>query len=243
MLPVLEFTTTIMDSSSSTTNEEESPSKKRYRYSSERHPYRIFENIDLDGFDDDEDDDSLLDVMAIGHRFAEVSRISTFTAPRPATSAGRQHPARKARRDEHQQQASPATVPRRVSVASMTDDEDMADDNVTDNQEHNDGTTAAAATTTTTTTTSTTSTTTSQPRNVSLQLLEVETSVATSATAQQSTKKKTKRLRPQKHISRWSEAVFGGGGGASLPSLAHTSASSAVHLSEMEEEDRMVLEE
>ena len=242
MLPVLEFTTTIMDSSSSTTNEEESPSKKRYRYSSERHPYRIFENIDLDGFDDDEDDDSLLDVMAIGHRFAEVSRISTFTAPRPATSAGRQHPARKARRDEHQQQASPATVPRRVSVASMTDDEDMADDNVTDNQEHNDGTTAAA-TTTTTTTTSTTSTTTSQPRNVSLQLLEVETSVATSATAQQSTKKKTKRLRSQKHISRWSEAVFGGGGGASLPSLAHTSASSAVHLSEMEEEDRMVLEE
>ena len=100
-MSLLEFTTT-MDSS----NCEEPPAKK-YRYSSERHPFRIFEDFDLDDLDDDDDaDDSLL----VGHHFAEVSRISTFTA---TVSAERRHPARKARMDEHhhQQQQHQVTAP------------------------------------------------------------------------------------------------------------------------------------
>ena len=210
-MSLLEFTTT-MDSS----NSEEPPAKK-YRYSCERHPFRIFEDFDFDGLDDDNDADD--DV-----HFAEISRISNFTAKSRSTDANdvasasskRRHPSRKARRDEHhQQQASPATVPRRVSVASM-DDEDMADDNT--QQQNNDGTINATTTyATTTTTASTTSTT--LPRSVSLHLFEL----ATSATTKQSTAKNA--------------------GNSSLLSLAHSSASSVTHLYEMAEEDRMILEE
>ena len=215
-MSLLEFTTT-MDSS----NSEEPPAKK-YRYISERHPFRIFEDFDFDGLDDDD----------VGIVFAEISRISNFTAKSQSADANdvasasakrRRHPAhtRKARRDERQyhhhqqQQANTTTVPQRVSVASM-DDEDMATDDI---QQHNDDVALHIKATNDGTASTTSTTSTTLPRNVSLHLFELATSA------------------PTKHSNTKNA------GEASLPSLAHSSASSVTHLYEMAEEDRMILEE
>ena len=196
-MSLLEFTTT-MDSS----NSEEPPAKK-YRYSSERHPLRIFEDFIFDGLDDDNTDDD--DSLPVGHHFAEVSRISTFTA---TASAERRHPALQ------------VTAPRRVSVASMDDEDDIAD---VDIQQHNGVTTFSKTTSNTKNTSNNTTTSTAIPRNVSLQLFELTKSDADAATATTTTNGTARN-------------------DASLPSLAHSSASSATHPYEMAK-DMMILEE
>ena len=156
------FTTTITDSNSSSSGGNGEPAAKKYRYTSEQHPFRIFEDFNFDDLD-----------SMVGHHFAEVSRITNFTAA-SATSAKRRHPARNARRDEHcHQQLQQATAPRRVSVTSM-DDKDIADDN----QEHNDDTTTTSNTCTTTASTFNATPAASRPRNISLQLFELMNSDA-----------------------------------------------------------------
>lgn len=95
----------------------------------------------------------------------------------------------------------------------MDDEDDIADDDI---QQHN-----TAAKTTSNTNNTTTSSSTAIPRNVSLQLFELTKSdAATVTTAATGTAKND----------------------ASLPSLAHSSASSATHLYEMAE-GMMILEE